>query len=216
MPGPRLPAVGVGLRYPPARCWRRDRGPIRLRTPAGTKPCPRIKSCCVRSGLHSIAVKFPGEPKLGGGAPGGHPRHMRPFGPGTPAVGRRWRAGALEIPVSHSTPSYVAELYGAKSDLPEILDSLPFNADSPTAAKRMLRNWAAQAGGAADSARVRLRHCNTTVMDKQVAELLRPDEIPAPGHSAEQQTADSQTPAHKLLEPIMAGLELARSALTSR
>jgi hypothetical protein len=127
----------------------------------------------------------------------------------------RWRSS-----MSHSIPAYVAELYGAKADLPEILDSLAFNADSPAAAKRRARNWVAQAAGVADSAWIRLRHCNTTVLDKQVAELLRPElDVADARGSAEQQAPQSTgSEAHmpKLLEPMLASLHLARSALTGR
>jgi hypothetical protein len=122
--------------------------------------------------------------------------------------------------MTHATPAYLAELYDATADGPEILDSLPFNADSPAAAKRRVRNWLANAAAVADTARVRLRHCNRTVFESQVAELLRPEIDKAIAErSVEQQgpqRAGSEAHGPKLLQPLLASVEFARAALTHR
>ena len=120
--------------------------------------------------------------------------------------------------MSESKAAYVAELYADRADIPEVLERLPFNADTPGAAKRRVRNWVAQAAAAPDSAWVRLRHCSTTVLEKRVAELLRP-ELDTIGEAVEPRApppADSDAHRPKLLQPLLASLELARSALKSR
>jgi hypothetical protein len=120
--------------------------------------------------------------------------------------------------MSESKAAYVAELYADRADHPEVLESLPFNADTPGAAKRRVRNWVAQAAAAPDSAWVRLRHCSTTVLEKRVAQLLRP-ELESISEAVEPRSppsADSQAHAPKLLQPLLVSLELARSALTTR
>ena len=121
--------------------------------------------------------------------------------------------------MSDVKPVYVAELY-AKDDACGVIDCLRFDADTPSAAKRRVRNWIATLPGMAGSSYIRLRHGSTVVFEKSVPELLG-SETPAP----ETLLASSDEPlgsrsagvdAHcpKLLQPLLAGLEFARSALT--
>ena len=80
--------------------------------------------------------------------------------------------------MSDVKPVYVAELY-AKDDACEVINCLRFDADTPSAAKRRVRNWIAALPGIARSSYVRLRHLRTVVFDKSVPELLG-SETPVP------------------------------------